>query len=667
MGKQSELCTLENKTKKNGDDEIIKDTCSDVDSDDSLTVSLERIGVTIPKFMMPKIDLPFPSSMSKKINDYWVQSVSMDNSSSSNIKELIGDLINKRTSDLKNLYSEVSESLTGIVNFNIDHPVEDYIEKIRDEQNSSYAKAVDSPTGKGVADRNEKNSGLRELEKYEYLTCLNFDQFQDQMFLRHRIREILSLEIQPILQRLLIQKLMSRSYIEKQKHLRAQSKISNKEGNICYAGNYHDDEDEDEDEDEDDMEDDEVVLTAKDRQPTYYSLEDDILGCEHYQRNCKAECSTCHRWYTCRFCHDAVNPSHQLERKKVKHILCMFCFTPQHPQQYCIECNKELSKYYCDKCKLFDNDPLKNIYHCDKCGICRLGLGLNQDYFHCDSCNACISIELQKNHVCIENSTKSNCPICDEFMFNSNAKVVFMSCGHPIHEKCYGQHTLHSYKCPTCSKTIVNMELQFRMRDFEIKQSQMPDEMGNWMAEVKCVDCRGMSRVPFHYLGHKCDHCHSYNTMQVKLLKGVDESSPVDAGMNTDEKLYISEQFITDSLKQNFEFAEAKERLASDKKKDANKNEITEEDHSIDHDYVENFIRVINNFEAYSSLSDAFKDWISASLDRDGESVVGPNVAGEKAATDGIGGVNQNFDVYGTDGDSQSLIDNANANDKKNN
>lgn len=155
--------------------------------------------------------------------------------------------------------------------------------------------------------------------------------------------------------------------------------------------------------------------------------------------------------------------------------------------------------------------------------------------------------------------------------------------------------------------------------------------------------------------------------MQVKLLKGVDESSPVDAGMNTDEKLYISEQFITDSLKQNFEFAEAKERLASDKKKDANKNEITEEDHSIDHDYVENFIRVINNFEAYSSLSDAFKDWISASLDRDGKSVVGPNVAGEKAATDGIGGVNQNFDVYGTDGDSQSLIDNANANDKKNN
>lgn len=249
--------------------------------------------------------------------------------------------------------------------------------------------------------------------------------------------------------------------------------------------------------------------------------------------------------------------------------------------------------------------------------ICRLGLGLNQDYFHCDSCNACISIELQKNHVCIENSTKSNCPICDEFMFNSNAKVVFMSCGHPIHEKCYGQHTLHSYKCPTCSKTIVNMELQFRMRDSEIKQSQMPDEIKNWMAEVKCVDCGGMSRVPFHYLGHKCDHCHSYNTMQVKLLKGDEETSPVDVGMNTDEKLYISEQYITNSLKQNFEFAEEKERLVIDNKNSFDKHEITEEDHSIDHDYVENFIRVINNFEAYSSISDAFKDWISTSLEHD--------------------------------------------------
>lgn len=618
MEKDVETYKIDDKATKIGNDKINEEEfCSEIDSDDSLTLSLEKIGVTIPKFIIPKIDLPFPTSLSKRINDYLVQSVNMDKSSSSNITELIGDLINKRTSDLKNLYSEVSESLTGIVNVNIDHPIEDYIEQIQDQQSSNYAKPVELSMAENEVHMDDNNNNLKELEKYEYLTHLSFDQFQDQIFLRRRIREILNLEIQPILQRLLIQKLMSRSYIEKQKHLKSQSKISKNGRNGETYADEDDDGDDGDDHDDDDMEDDEVVLSAKDRQPTYYSLEDDILGCEHYQRNCKEECPTCHKWYTCRFCHNAVNPSHQLERKKVKHILCMFCFTPQHPQQYCIECNKELSKYYCPKCKLFDNDPLKNIYHCDKCGICRLGLGLNQDYFHCDSCNACISIELQKNHVCIENSTKSNCPICDEFMFNSNAKVVFMSCGHPIHEKCYGQHTLHSYKCPTCSKTIVNMELQFRMRDSEIKQSQMPDEIKNWMAEVKCVDCGGMSRVPFHYLGHKCDHCHSYNTMQVKLLKGDEETSPVDVGMNTDEKLYISEQYITNSLKQNFEFAEEKERLVIDNKNSFDKHEITEEDHSIDHDYVENFIRVINNFEAYSSISDAFKDWISTSLEHD--------------------------------------------------
>ncbi|KAG0675786.1 hypothetical protein C6P40_001478 [Pichia californica] len=594
----------------------------DESDSDSITMSLERIGVTIPSFMMPKIDMP-KIDISKRINNYFVQSVYMDNSSSSNIKEILGDLINKKTTDLKTLYSEVSQSLTGIVNVNIDHPIEEYIDEIN---SNNIKKDNDNNEINEKNLINEKND-LKILNEYQFLTYLTFEQFQDQMFLRRRIREILSLNIQPVLQRLLIQKLMSRSYIEKQKHMNLQTpeyNEINKHKHESDNDNAKDHEhimenNENDDDSSDDMEEDEVLLTDKDMQPTYHNFEEGILGCEHYQRNCKAECPTCHKWYTCRFCHDKIISSHQLDRKKVKHILCMFCFTPQHPGQYCIECNRELSKYYCSKCKLFDNDALKNIYHCDKCDICRLGLGLNQDYFHCDSCNACISIDLQKNHVCIENSTKSNCPICDEFMFNSNEKVVFMSCGHPIHEKCYGQHTIHSYKCPTCSKTIVNMELQFRMRDSEIKQSQMPDEVKNWNTEIKCNDCGGMSRVPFHYLGHKCDHCHSYNNMQVKLIKDNEIIEPVEiSSNNTDEKLNISEKFLTDSLKQNFEFAEVNERLKMDGlKMDGLKEKISEEDHSIDHDYVENFIRVINNFEAYSSISDAFKDWISTSLEHD--------------------------------------------------
>ena len=35
------------------------------------------------------------------------------------------------------------------------------------------------------------------------------------------------------------------------------------------------------------------------------------------------------------------------------------------------------------KCKLWDDDPEKKIYHCDDCGICRIGAGLGKDFFHC--------------------------------------------------------------------------------------------------------------------------------------------------------------------------------------------------------------------------------------------------------------------------------------------
>lgn len=623
---------VDEKPKINNEPESYSD--SDSDSESEITKSLEKIGVTIPSFMIPQFEMPSASSVSRRINDYLVQSVNMENSSSGNLKILLGDMINKRTSDLKNLYSEVSESLTGIVNINIDHPIEDYVSNnTAGEMNPLDVTDSNAPP---IEDKIEHAS----IENYAHLTSLTFEQFQDQKFLRHRIKEILKLDIQPVLQRILIQKLMSHSYIEKQNHIKSQLAYEHENGknnstdkdinnhntnsnnnNNNHAHNRSEDNSrqnvyESEDGD-DDMEDDEVVLTKKDRIPTYYSIEDDILGCEHYQRNCKVECSDCHKWYTCRFCHDQSIGTHKLDTKKIKYILCMFCFTPQHQQQYCIECNKELSQYYCSKCILYDNDPMKNIYHCDKCGICRLGLGLNQDYFHCDSCNACISIDLQKNHVCIENSTKSNCPICDEFMFTSNEKVVFMTCGHPIHEKCYGQHTIHSYKCPTCSKTIANMELQFRMRDAEIKQSKMPDELKDWKTEIKCIDCDGMSRVPYHYLGHKCDHCHSYNTMQLKLIKNNEETKALDVDAHVDDKLYVAEQFITDSLKQNFEFDNVKERSAQPESI-TDKKEITEEDQSIDHDYVDNFIRVINNFEAYSSIGDAFKDWVSTSLDNFG-------------------------------------------------
>jgi uncharacterized CHY-type Zn-finger protein len=110
---------------------------------------------------------------------------------------------------------------------------------------------------------------------------------------------------------------------------------------------------------------------------------DDKLGCEHYRRNIKKQCATCERWYTCRLCHDKVE-DHILPRRETKHMLCMLCGCAQRVSSTCAKCGVMAARYYCDVCKLWNDDPSKPIYHCDKCGICRVGHGLERDFFHCD-------------------------------------------------------------------------------------------------------------------------------------------------------------------------------------------------------------------------------------------------------------------------------------------
>ena len=111
-------------------------------------------------------------------------------------------------------------------------------------------------------------------------------------------------------------------------------------------------------------------------------LEEVSLGCQHYKRNVKLQCSTCKKWYTCRFCHDAVE-DHHLIRPKTEYMLCMICGCAQPAGQWCKHCGEQTAQYYCNVCKLWDNDSKKSIYHCSDCGICRIGQGLGKDFFHC--------------------------------------------------------------------------------------------------------------------------------------------------------------------------------------------------------------------------------------------------------------------------------------------
>ncbi|KXJ97167.1 hypothetical protein Micbo1qcDRAFT_130095 [Microdochium bolleyi] len=253
-------------------------------------------------------------------------------------------------------------------------------------------------------------------------------------------------------------------------------------------------------------------------------VNDRPLGCQHYMRNVKLQCSTCQRWYTCRFCHNEVE-DHELIRKDTKNMLCMYCGTAQKAGEVCMTCGVSAARYYCAVCKLWNNDPDKNVYHCDDCGICRVGRGIGKDFFHCKRCVACIAISTVHDHKCFERATDCDCPICGEYMFTSPKPVVFMKCGHSIHRNCFDDYMHTSYKCPICNKSVVNMEIQFRNLDLAIQAQPMPPELRDTQAVVLCNDCSAKSSVQYHWLGLKCGVCQSYNTAQLQIM-GTNDSAP---------------------------------------------------------------------------------------------------------------------------------------------
>lgn len=101
-----------------------------------------------------------------------------------------------------------------------------------------------------------------------------------------------------------------------------------------------------------------------------------------------------------------------------------------------------------------------------------------------------------------------------------------MRCGHSIHKQCYKEHASTSYKCPICNKSLFNMDPYFRNLDASIQYQPMPEEYCNLRAAILCNDCSARSTVPMHWLGLKCDICHSYNTVELQSLGQEEGSDP---------------------------------------------------------------------------------------------------------------------------------------------
>ncbi|CAD0010345.1 unnamed protein product [Aureobasidium pullulans] len=119
-------------------------------------------------------------------------------------------------------------------------------------------------------------------------------------------------------------------------------------------------------------------------------------------------------------------------------------------------------------------------------------------------------------------------PLCHPVRSNDNPYNITPQDLEPSY---YLMHV--TYRCPVCNKSAVNMELQWRKLDDEIRLQPMPEDEFEDSAAAKvnpthrriprkvfvgCNDCGGRGWSNFHWLGLKCPHCDGYNTSQTAPL-----------------------------------------------------------------------------------------------------------------------------------------------------
>ena len=193
----------------------------------------------------------------------------------------------------------------------------------------------------------------------------------------------------------------------------------------------------------------------------------------------------------------------------------MICKKEQDKSNECINCKINFAVNYCDKCNLWTDK--KEIFHCDKCKICRVGNA--NDFYHCDNCNLCFKNELKNIHICSKiNCEENDCPICFENLYDNQKSVMTMKCKHPIHYECYNELIKNNnYKCPLCKK-IFDLYYDFfkdlwSKIDEQTKIQLIPKEYDR-IAKIYCYECEKNSDSKFHFLGLKCEHCNGFNTTE---------------------------------------------------------------------------------------------------------------------------------------------------------
>jgi hypothetical protein len=198
----------------------------------------------------------------------------------------------------------------------------------------------------------------------------------------------------------------------------------------------------------------------------------------------------------------------------------MHCWTLQPWSTTCVNsgCGISFGRYNCGHCHFVDDHPTKNLWHCDKCKLCRTGPP-GTVYAHCDGCESCLPEETMASHRCIPSIAKSVCPVCSEDIFASALPSNILQCGHRMHSKCMKEFLAHGHtRCPCCMRTILDPDVakrEWRYIARLITAQPMPAEFDTTTADISCIDCG----IKYHFFGLQCPNadCNSFNTVRLSV------------------------------------------------------------------------------------------------------------------------------------------------------
>lgn len=235
------------------------------------------------------------------------------------------------------------------------------------------------------------------------------------------------------------------------------------------------------------------------------------IKCQHYERGCQIIAKCCQKQFPCRLCHDE-HSDHKIDRHATEQIVCNTCQTEQPVSNQCIYCAVSFGDYYCEPCRFWVNDQVDNLWHCDKCGICRRKSLPEIKYIHCDQCHSCWP---ESGHECIA-AKDATCPVCNEPIWDSCQTFVTLPCQHVIHTTCFQELIQHDFRCPLCKKSVTNMNWT-ALAD-QVRATPVPEEFANWTVDIACDDCgHNVNGLKYHPIGHACPECSSFNTI-VKVI-----------------------------------------------------------------------------------------------------------------------------------------------------